>query len=237
MKPDIELVLTQNGLSFQTSQVQQLHRYVEMLLDWNKKINLISRKDEELVWTNHILLSMSFACMFEFPSGTSVLDMGTGGGLPGIPLSIVFPETQFLLVDSVRKKISAVGEMIQALGLNNASTVWGRAEDLSVTRGFAPFDSVIARSVSSITNITTWSFPLLRKDSCDTVQSPLTRNRPRLPSPAIISLKGGDVSAEIVETQKEHPRASIEVMDLSFPGSEYLLNQEKKFVIVREKPL
>lgn len=235
MKPDIENLIRQNGIQFEPSQFKRLEAYVDLLLDWNKKINLISRKDEELIWTNHILLSLSFCFQFDFLKGSGVLDIGTGGGLPGIPLSILYPNTSFLLVDSIRKKTQAVESMINALELKNVSVVRSRAEALRSSSGFKPIDSVIARSVSSITNLISWSWPLLRWSDTTTL-APLS-GRPPLPVPALISLKGGDITAELYEAKREHPDAAFSVIDLSFAGQEFLLNQDKKLVVVRKKSL
>ena len=234
MKPDIENLICQNGIPIEPSRFKQLETYVDLLLNWNRKINLISRKDEEKIWTNHILLSLSFGFQFHFPEGGRILDIGTGGGLPGIPLSILYPNTEFHLVDSIQKKTKAVESMMNALGLKNVSVAWTRAEDLRASSRFRPYDSVIARSVCAITNLTSWSLPLLRPITTEALV-PQSRKLP-LPAPALISLKGGGVTGEISEAKRVHPDAVFEVIALSFAGQEFLLNQDKKFVIVRKKP-
>jgi 16S rRNA (guanine527-N7)-methyltransferase len=237
VKPDIALILKQNGIEVVHSQLYQLETFSCLLLEWNRKINLISRKDEEMVWINHILLSLSFACAFDFKDGLSVLDLGTGGGLPGIPLSIIFPAVEFHLVDSIGKKISAVQKMIETLRLHNARATWVRAEDLKTSPGFRGYDAVIARSVSALSNLVEWSLPLLRKGGPHTPDSVTRATRPALPVPAIIALKGGDLDSEISLARESRPSVRFETRELVFPGSELLLNQEKKFVIVRPKVL
>ena len=235
MKPDLQNLLRQNGILIEPAQFKQLETYVNLLLNWNKEINLISRKDEEQIWMNHILLSLSFCFQFDFLKKSRVLDLGTGGGLPGIPLSILYPSIDFFLVDSIRKKTKAVESMINVLGLKNVSVAWARAEDLRTSSAFRPFDSVIARSVSTVTNLTSWSLPLLRHVTAETLV-PRSGKLP-LPTPALISLKGGDLTDEISKAQRVHPDAVFEIIDLSFAGHEALLNQDKKFVVVRKKAL
>lgn len=234
MKLDVQCLIRKNGIQIDTSQFKQLETYVDLLLDWNKKINLVSRKDEEHIWMNHILLSLSFCFQFHFPEGSRILDIGTGGGLPGIPLSILYPNTEFYLVDSIQKKTKAVESMINALGLKNVSVARARAEELRTSSRFKPFYSVIARSVSTITNLTSWSLPLLLPAVAEAVV-PQSGKLP-LPAPALISLKGGDIAGEISEAQRVHPDAALEVINFSFAGQELLPNQDKKFVVVRKKP-
>jgi 16S rRNA (guanine527-N7)-methyltransferase len=234
VKPDVQSLIRKNGIPIESSQFKQLETYVDLLLGWNRKINLISRKDEEQIWVNHILLSLSFGFQFHFPEGSRILDIGTGGGLPGIPLSILYPNTEFFLVDSIRKKTNAVDLMINALKLKNVSIARARAEELQVSSSFRPFDSVIARSVSAVTNLISWSLPLLRYATTEELV-PQSGNLP-LPAPALISLKGGDITGEIGEATRAHPDVIFEVIDLSFAGQEFLLNQDKKFVVVRKKP-
>jgi 16S rRNA (guanine527-N7)-methyltransferase len=234
VKPDVQTLIRKNGIQIESSQFKQLETYVDILLDWNRKINLISRKDEEKIWTNHILLSLSFCFQFDFLKRRRILDIGTGGGLPGIPLSILYPNTDFFLVDSIRKKTQAVKSMINALGLKNVNIAWARAEELRASARFRPFDSVIARSVSTTTNLTSWSLPLLRSVATEALVP--RSGKLSLPAPALISLKGGDITGEISEAKRVHPDAAFEVIDLSFAGQEFLLNQDKKFVVVRKKP-
>ena len=234
MKPDLQKLIRQNEILIEPAQFKQLETYVDLLLDWNKKINLISRKDEGQIWINHILLSLSFCFQFHFPRRSRILDIGTGGGLPGIPLSILYPDTEFLLTDSIRKKARAVESMINVLGLKNVSIAWARAEELQASSEFRPFDTVIARSVSVITNLASWSLPLLRSVAAETPVPP--SGKLLLPAPALVSLKGGDIAGEIREAIRVHPGAVFEVIAFSFVGQESLLNQDKKFVVVWKKP-
>ena len=148
--------------------------------EWNTKINVISRKDIEQLYERHILHSLAIAKIIQFKPGTSVLDVGTGGGFPGIPLAIFFPETSFLLVDSIAKKIKVVNEVASALNLQNIKAEHLRVEDVR-----QKFDFVVSRAVTA--------FPRF----VEMVQSKLlTQSKNDLPN-GILYLKGGDFEEEI----------------------------------------
>ena len=125
-------------------QYNLLIHFEELIFDWNKKINLISRKDINNFKTNHIAHSLSTSFYFKFKSDTKVLDLGTGGGLPGIPMAIIFPQVDFHLIDKVRKKITVVADIAKKLKLKNVKTDWINVNDLN-----SRYDFVISRSVAS----------------------------------------------------------------------------------------
>lgn len=160
------------------TQLVQLWKYGEMLLAWNQKINLISRKDEEGLLIKHVLHSLLVGFFHKFSKGERVLDIGTGGGLPGIPLAIAFPETLFLLTDSIGKKITACQDMISKLGLKNAVAEKRRAEELKGVR----FDTIVSRQVTALPTLCKWANQLLR------------------PGGTLVCLKGGNIDAEIEES-------------------------------------
>lgn len=149
--------------------------------DWNAKINVISRKDIENLYLHHVLHSLGIAKMIRFRPETSVLDVGTGGGFPGIPLAILFPEVRFHLLDSIGKKIRVAGEVAAGIGLNNVSLSHGRAEEEK-----RKFDFVVSRAVMpliDLVNVTRKNFSLHQKNS--------------FPN-GLICLKGGELEHEIV---------------------------------------
>lgn len=153
--------------------------------DWNEKINLISRKDIDSLYEKHILHSLAIAKIIDFRPGTRILDVGTGGGFPGIPLAILFPTSQFVLIDSIGKKIKVVQAVAEALELKNVTVVHGRVEDVK-----EEFDFVISRAVTT--------FPafvgLVKKNISRKPQNALPNG--------IIYLKGGDFEEEIKDFKK-----------------------------------
>jgi len=161
----------------QTNKFQDLYSVYEL---WNSKINLISRKDFENLYIHHILHSLSILKFIEFKNGTKVLDVGTGGGFPGVPLAILFPEVEFTLIDGIGKKILAVNSIIKDLSINNAKGINIRAEDLSEKNDF-----IVARAVGSLDKF----YPLIQKNISSNSFNDINNG--------LIYLKGGDLSHEL----------------------------------------
>lgn len=155
--------------------------------DWNAKINVISRKDIDNLYEHHVLHSLSIAQVINFKPGTAVMDLGTGGGFPGIPLAILFPEVNFLLVDSVRKKTTVCQEVINALGLKNVEVRWCRAEEVK-----EKFDFVVSRAVMPLNDL----MKLIRKNID-------VKNQMNAMPNGLICLKGGELEHETL-TYKNH---------------------------------
>ena len=204
---------------FNEEQIRQLSLLKPLYTEWNSKINVISRKDEDSLYEKHVLHSLSIAAAFDFTRGMTVLDLGTGGGFPGIPLAIMFPDVRFHLVDSIGKKIKVVQAVAEALALKNVTSEHRRAEEIKDRK----FDVVVSRAVAPLGELWKWSKPLLRK-------SPATKfAASELPVPhGLICLKGGDLSQEISDSGCR-PRI-MEVYEI-FPEEWF---KEKFVVYVRQ---
>jgi 16S rRNA (guanine527-N7)-methyltransferase len=161
-------------------QIRQFTLLRTLYEDWNLKINVVSRKDVEELYLRHVLHSLGIARVISFPSSAQVLDVGTGGGFPGIPLAILFPETQFHLVDSIGKKIKVVDEVVSGLGLKNVNSYNMRVEDLSMK-----FDYIISRAVAQMDTFVFWTRNRIKKTSSFSIKN------------GIFYLKGGDLTEEL----------------------------------------
>ncbi len=161
-------------------QIAQFEQLLPLYQDWNSKINVISRKDIDELYERHILHSLAIAKVAKFADGTSILDLGTGGGFPTIPLAIFFPEVKFTAVDSIGKKIKVVNEIAQAIGLENVTGIHSRVEDIKTKHDF-----IVSRAVAELQQLITWSRKLLK-----------TKHINILPNGYWI-LKGGNIKQEI----------------------------------------
>jgi len=161
-------------------QIQRFSDLQDLYEHWNDQINVISRKDMNALYVNHVLHSLAIAKVIQFEKGTSVLDIGTGGGFPGIPLAILFPETDFLLVDSIGKKIKVVNEVSTSLGLTNVCSINERAENINET-----FDFIVSRAVTNMTDFKKWVKGKFKKKHNNSLDN------------GILYLKGGDLSEEL----------------------------------------
>lgn len=161
-------------------QVTQFEQLKPLYKEWNEKINVISRKDMDAFYEHHVLHSLAIAKVIRFTPGTTILDVGTGGGFPGIPLAILFPECKFHLVDSIGKKIKVVQEVVESLGLKNVDSTHERAENIK-----GKYDFIISRAVTKMPQFITWVRNKISK-----------KQKNGLPN-GILYLKGGDLTEEM----------------------------------------
>ncbi len=200
---------------FTSTQEQQLALLKELYTDWNDKINVISRKDMDNFYLHHVLHSMSIATKFEFKAGMEVMDLGCGGGFPGLPLAILFPETQFHLVDSIGKKLKVVTGVAEAAGIMNISTQQARAEEIKNRQ----FDVVVSRAVAPLGSLWHWSRKLIRK----------TKKAEKDVPNGLICLKGGDLNQEIFESNcKPNVWEISKIFDEAYFEEKFMLYQAVK---------
>jgi 16S rRNA (guanine527-N7)-methyltransferase len=175
---------------FTPMQVLQMAQLQDLYTEWNEKINVISRKDIDALYERHVLHSLSIATIFNFKDEASILDLGCGGGFPSVPLAIMFPNVQFLCVDSVGKKLTVINAVAEALQLKNITTKHSRVEEIKGQK----FDYVISRAVAKLGTIWQWSKPLLKKNDTSKVITDFTQKH------SLVCLKGGDLTQEISES-------------------------------------
>ncbi len=162
------------------NQIEQFDVLLPLYKDWNSKINVISRKDIDELYLRHVLHSLGIAKVMTFTSGSSILDVGTGGGFPGVPLAILFPECEFHLVDSINKKLKVINGVSQSLGLQNIRTTHSRVEAID-----EQFDFIVSRAVTAMPEFTKW------------VKGKILKKQKNELKNGILYLKGGDLSEEL----------------------------------------
>ena len=202
-------VLLQYFPELSDTQVDQFTRLGPLYEEWNAKINVISRKDIGNLYERHVLHSLAVAKVVSFKPGTGVLDLGTGGGFPGVPLAILFPETAFTLVDGTGKKIQVVNAVSEALGLTNVRAFHKRAEEMKES-----YDFVLSRGVATLAQLLAWSRPLLKR-----------KHSHALPN-GLIALKGGNIKQEVKDLGKGEYTEAYPIQD--FFAEAYF---EEKYVI------
>ena len=202
-------VITRYFADFSNQQINQFAELGRVYTAWNEKINVISRRDIDSLYEKHVLHSLAIAAIFKFSAGMNIVDIGTGGGFPGIPLAIFFPEVRFHLVDSIGKKLKVVNEVVNALQLKNVTTQHIRAEEIRNRQ----FDFVVSRAVAPLKDLWQWSKPLLNKER----KMEAFKN-------GLICLKGGDLTQEIQESRlKPHSWEISALIKESFFSEKYLL--------------
>ena len=194
---------------FTETQLKQFEALDALYKDWNSKINVISRKDIDSLYEKHVLHSLSIAAVINFDAGTNIIDIGTGGGFPGIPLAIYFPEVQFHLVDSIAKKLKVVEGVANTIGLKNVTIQHMRAEEIKNRK----FDFVVSRAVAPLKDLWKWSKPLLKKGNTREFHN------------GLICLKGGDLAQEIHDSGlRPHMIPIEEIFEEEYFKEKYLLH-------------
>ncbi|MDB5205814.1 MAG: rsmG [Flavisolibacter sp.] len=207
---------------FTSKQLDQFKALDALYKDWNEKINVISRKDIDGLYEKHVLHSLSIAAAFDFPAGTEIIDIGTGGGFPGVPLAIFFPEVKFHLVDSIGKKLKIIEAVKEEIGLKNITTQHTRAEDIKTKK----FDFAVSRAVAPLKDLWWWSKPLLKSKQLvvRSKQSAGIEGKEKVIQPGLICLKGGDLKQEIFESGLRPKKMEInKIFDEEFFKEKYLL--------------
>ena len=195
-------------------QKEQFAKLEELYTEWNAKINVISRKDIESLYTKHVLHSLGIAKVMKFKPGADVMDVGTGGGFPGIPLAILFPETNFYLIDVIAKKIKVVNEVAAGLGLKNVKAEQMRAEKIN-----KEFDFIVSRAVTNMPDFVKWVRGKVKKDQ--------NHNLPN----GILYLKGGDLTEELSVFQKTTLYDLSEFFDDEFFETKKVVHLAMKYKI------
>lgn len=195
-------------------QINQFEQLGNLYQDWNSKINVISRKDIDELYTKHVLHSLGVAKVIDFKAGSSVLDVGTGGGFPGIPLAILFPEVNFHLIDAIGKKVKVVAAVAEALQLNNV-----KAEQIRAANVDAKFDFIVSRAVTNMPDFVKWVRKKIKKESVHTLKN------------GILYLKGGDLTEEL----SQFPAAK-ETNLTDFFKDEFFETKKVVYVPLKYKP-
>jgi len=203
-----------NGIVMDKDQIDDIKRYAGELQKWNKKVNLISRRDEENIPISHILHSLAFLKYYSIPNKANCLDVGTGGGLPGIPLSIARPDLNMVLVDSIAKKVKITAMLADHTGRKKLRAICARAEELTNDKQHKyKYDLVFARAVKRMERVISWVKPLMKKNG------------------KVVFYKGGNLSEEIEEAKKIFPKLSVEEKDIDIIGVDCFKNDEKKLIV------
>lgn len=231
----LRTVCRKNGLLLGERQLELIEKYVSLLLDWNKKINLISRRDEENIWERHILHSVAMLFKLGLSPAARVLDLGAGGGLPSVPIKVILETLQLTCLDSTKKKTVALENILQQLSLTDVQVVWGRAEELGKEKKFrSKYDYVFSRAVGSLDDLIKWSAPFLTHGdrSSDAEATDSVHHLFPVPAGSLIAWKGGELEKELAATGKMKSVRSITVIPLVFEGSEIIEARDKQLVIV-----
>lgn len=203
-----------NNISIEKESIEIFERYAKELKYWNEKVNLVSRKDEDNILDRHILHSLAICKYNDFRPKEWVLDIGTGGGLPGIPVKIANTEIRIDLIDSIAKKAKITNMLADHTGLRNIEVFNDRVEEF-LARSNKKYDTIIARAVTRTINILDWSSKYVKSGG------------------RYLLLKGGDLDEEIDEAKRKYRKLTFKLIDIDFLGYNYFVEQEKKLLIIK----
>lgn len=207
-------ICSANSIILDKEQIRSIERYRNEMLYWNEKVNMISRKDTENILERHVLHSLSILKYVEIPQRAKCLDVGTGGGFPGLPIKIARPDLHVILVDSIAKKFKMVEMFANHTGLKNVKAIRARVEELTDKRDYYQyFDFIFTRAVGKISEILDWTRKLPKKNA------------------KFVFLKGGDLTDEIKEAKQNHQKLVIKEQNLSLFGIDWFEKEEKKLII------
>jgi 16S rRNA (guanine527-N7)-methyltransferase len=226
-----------NGFPLDEARAGALLEYEKLLLEWNGRINLVSRRETSDLFLRQIVGSVAFLFGGRLATGSTLLDVGTGGGLPGIPLAVILPDLRVTVVDSIRKKMTAVSDMAARLGLPNVRAICGRVEELD-PEIVGTFDYIVARGVAAAAEIVVWCAPLLARRGpgrspagIDAEKGPGEAGVETIARGSYLLLKGGDLTAELAALTETAGAASVIVRALAVAGAEDAFT-DKKIVVV-----
>jgi 16S rRNA (guanine527-N7)-methyltransferase len=203
-----------NGIVLDMEQLHNMERYQNEVLYWNSKVNLISRQDEAEIFGRHILHSLTILRYVDIKKKAKCLDVGTGGGFPGIPMKLARPDIDMTLLDSIAKKIKITEMFAQHTGLKKIKAVCSRAEEFSqLKENINAYDVVVTRAVARIEKVISWVLDSLKPDG------------------KIVFLKGGDLDDEIEFAKSIYPEMKVELLDIKFHGADWFTKDEKKIVV------
>jgi len=207
-----------NGIIIGDIERKRLERYISELKYWNAKVNLISRKDEDNILIRHILHSLSSLKYIDIPAKANCLDVGTGGGLPGIPLAILNPQAKMTLVDSIAKKMKITDMLAKHTGLKHINSICDRAENLADSKSHKNrYDYIFVRAVKRLDILVGWVRELMK------------------PKGKLVFYKGGDLIEEISEAKKIFPKLIVKEIPIRIIGADWFENEEKKLLICEFK--
>jgi 16S rRNA (guanine527-N7)-methyltransferase len=211
-------ICNRNNIILDDKQIARIEDYMEELKKWNENVNLISRKDIDNILDRHILHSLTILKYVSIFDNAICLDIGSGGGLPGIPIKIAKPNIKLIMIDSITKKVNIIRQIIEKLDLINVEIINDRIENLAKNKNFKnSINFIFARAVASTDLILKWSFPLIKNNG------------------RIALLKGGDLSKEIADAQRISKSITIEEIPIKLKGFDYFEKEKKKLIIIGQE--